>query len=69
MLKGTVKSGVTRMSAKEIKCRWNNIATDYAAIRGEHGVIHKEVLLNPAIFSLIRMIEIAEERTKFKSSN
>lgn len=48
------------MDAKEIKRRWNNFANEYAATHGEYGDIHKEIVLNPAIFSLIGMIENKE---------
>lgn len=37
--------------------RWNRFADSYAASHTEQGDIHKEVFLNPVIFSLIETVK------------
>ncbi|WP_186576743.1 class I SAM-dependent methyltransferase [Aquibacillus kalidii] len=40
------------LSTAEAIKRWDRFADTYASTHGEHGDIHKEVFLNPTIFSL-----------------
>ncbi|WP_409972914.1 class I SAM-dependent methyltransferase [Bacillus sp. Bva_UNVM-123] len=42
-----------RSEADEAIKRWDNFADEYSANHGEQGDIHKEVLLNPVLFSLM----------------